>query len=165
MLFQYQNHQPSTMNHEPQNTKHKIFQLTEKFLEIVRNSSIILTFYPTKIYACASSSSWVTGRNTQDPDPANHFNTLTAPCISSSLMNYYLNSIQSLAIQYQQPFERAVIIGVGDERARISTCSPWASNPNPNFNTGTSIDNGICPQGQHWLGITYKNLVLVPIGL
>jgi hypothetical protein len=128
-------------------------------------SNAPLTFYPTKVYACASSSSWVTGRNTQDPDPANHFNTLTAPCISSSLMNYYLNSIQSLAIQYQQPFERAVIIRVGDERARISTCSPWASNPNPNFNTGTSIDNGVCPQGQHFIGITYKNLVLVPIGM
>lgn len=121
---------------------------------------IPLTFYPTKIYACATSSSWVAGR-----DPSNQFNTLTAPCISSLLMNYYLQSIQSLAVQYQNPPERAVTISVGDERARISNCTPWASNPNPSFNTGTSIDNGICPQGQHWLGITYKTLQLVPIGL
>jgi len=128
-------------------------------------SNVPLTFYPTKIYACASSSSWVTGHNSQDPNPDNHFTTKTAPCISSSLMNYYLNSIQSLAIQHQQPLERAVNITVGSDDVSTNNCTPWASNPSPNFNTGTSIDNGVCPKGQHFLGITYKNLVLVPIGL
>ncbi len=123
------------------------------------------TFYPTKVYGCATASSWVNGRNEQDPIPSNWFNTRTAPCINSTLMNYYLNSLQSLAIQFQNPFERAVRIFVNDDKATVGTCQSWAPAPNPPLNTGKDIDNGTCPYGYHFVGIHYKNLVLVPMGL
>ncbi|MCA0428517.1 MAG: hypothetical protein LCH37_13875 [Bacteroidetes bacterium] len=128
-------------------------------------NNVPMTFYPTRVYACATQSSWIEGRNTQDDDPINHFNTTEAPCINSGLMNYYLNSIAILANQYQQPFQKAVSVAVSSHKGTINNCVPWNSPVNPSFNTGKSIDQGVCAIGQHSLIIKYKTLVLVPMGL
>jgi hypothetical protein len=146
----------------PENTydpNHPTFSLTNYVNNIPR------TFYPTKLYACATNNSWIAGRNEQDPNPMNHFNTISASCINSIEMNYYLSSISSLAFQYQASHERAVLIKIVSDESNWSNCVPWASNPNPTFTTGLSIDTGICPQGQHKLHIKYKNLVMIPLGL
>jgi hypothetical protein len=124
------------------------------------------TFYPTKIYACATANSWLKSRNEQDPNPANHYDVTQAPCINSNLMNYYLSSLQEMAIKYKvNSNERAVFLDVVSNHTNWNNCVLWNSNPNPVFQTGLAIDNGICPQGQHIIGIKYKNLEMVPVGL
>ena len=81
-------------------------------------------------------------------------------------MNYYLSSLQEMAIKYKvNSNERAVFLDVVSNHTNWNNCVLWNSNPNPVFQTGLAIDNGICPQGQHIIGIKYKNLEMVPVGL
>ncbi|MFN4083307.1 MAG: hypothetical protein ACK4K9_06710 [Bacteroidia bacterium] len=117
------------------------------------------TFYPTKIYANCFESSWT---NTQTP------NRRLAPCIPSLLLNYYIDKAVEIAnnnTPTHLPNFHPIKITVASDSSEINTCSPWNSNPNPNFNTGKDIDNGVCPKGKHYLGIKYRRLILVPDNL
>ncbi|MFN4083298.1 MAG: hypothetical protein ACK4K9_06665 [Bacteroidia bacterium] len=114
------------------------------------------TFYPTKIYANCFESSWT---ETQNP------NRRFAPCLSSLLINYYTDKAVEIAINNKPthlPNYQAIKITVESDPSGIFNCIPWNSNPNPNFNTGKDIDNGVCPKGYHKLVVKYRRLTLLP---
>lgn len=68
------------------------------------------------------------------------------------LANYYKNS-NEVTVQFK----------VISDKSQVYNCLIWASPISPS--TGTSLDNGVCAKGSHNIYITYKNLVLVPIGM
>ncbi|MFN4083315.1 MAG: hypothetical protein ACK4K9_06750 [Bacteroidia bacterium] len=50
-----------------------------------------------------------------------------------------------------------------DSSSAMNNCRPWNPMPNPPYNTGKSIDNGVCPEGSHYLGLHYKLISIVPV--
>lgn len=110
-------------------------------------------FFPTKLYACATMSSWVISPN-----------LVQAPCLSSVLMNYYIDKAVELAHDFKPQGKHPFLVTIIDNKG--TNCMGWNPMPNTPFNTGKSIDHSVCPNnGWHDATFHYKKPVLVPDNL